>query len=104
MVNLDGTGSVFVVEDVDADITRRCSEMDIHPASELAGDGSDREHQAWQRALDKGRVKPGSRSFRLRVQDLFMVTEKDAIRLSFTLGRGAFATAVLREIATTVRL
>lgn len=101
LANLDGTGSVFVVDDIDADIARRCSEMDIHPAAELAGDGSECGHEAWQRALDKGRVKAGSRSLRLRVQDLHMENEKGAVRLSFTLGRGAFATSVLREIATT---
>ena len=41
LANLDGTGSVFTVDNVDADIERRCAEMDIHPAVELAGDGSD---------------------------------------------------------------
>ncbi len=99
MVNLDGTGSVFTVEDVDTDIERRCKEMDIHPAAELAGEGSSCQRTTWQSALDKARVKPGSRSLRLRVQDLQSEFSADSITLTFSLGRGAFATSVLREIA-----
>ena len=36
----------------------------------------------------------------LRVADLECALEDDAVELSFMLGRGAFATSVLREIAT----
>ncbi len=99
LVNLDGTGSVFTVDDIDADIERRCAEMDIHPAAELAGDGSDSGHETWQKAFDKARLKPGSRSLRLKVSDLQAETGQDGVKLTFTLGRGAFATSVLREIA-----
>jgi len=99
LANLDGTGSVFAVDEIDADIERRCAEMDIHPAAELAGEGSDTGHEAWQKAFDKARVKAGSRSLRLRVDDLQMETGDTCVRLTFTLGRGAFATSVLREIA-----
>ncbi len=99
MVNLDGTGSVFTVEDVDTDIERRCKEMDIHPAAELAGEGSSCQRATWQNALDKARVKPGSRSLRLRVQELQSELHADSLTLTFSLGRGAFATSVLREIA-----
>lgn len=98
LANLDGTGSVFSVDDIDADIERRCAEMDIHPAAELPGDGSNCGHEAWQKAFNNGRVKPGSRSLRLRVSDLQADVRPDSIELSFTLGRGAFATSVLREI------
>ncbi len=101
LANLDGTGSVFTVDNIDADIERRCAEMDIHPAVELAGDGSDCGHEAWQKAFDRGRVKPGSRSLRLKVRDLQAQTGEDGIELRFTLGRGAFATSVLREICQT---
>jgi tRNA pseudouridine13 synthase len=102
LVNLDGTGSVFTVDDVDADIERRCAEMDVHPAVDLAGDGSDCGHEAWQNAFNKARVKPGSRSLRLRVRDLQSELSPEAIELSFTLGKGAFATSVLREIVNLV--
>jgi tRNA pseudouridine13 synthase len=98
LANLDGTGSVFGVDDVDDDIKRRCDEMDLHPAAELAGEGSTSGHDAWQRAFDKGRVKPGNRSLRLKVRDLRADVGPEQVELIFTLGRGAFATSVLREI------
>ena len=98
LANLDGTGSVFGVDEVDDDIKRRCDEMDLHPAAELAGDGSSCGHESWQRAFDKGRVKPGSRSLRLNVRDLQVEFGPEQVVLAFTLGRGAFATAVLREL------
>jgi len=100
IANLDGTGSVFGVDEVDADIARRCDEMDLHPAAELAGEGSSSRHDAWQKAFDKGRVKPGHRSLRLKVRDLRAEVGQEWLELRFTLGRGAFATSVLREIAS----
>jgi len=60
IANLDGTGSVFDVDDVDEDIARRCEEMDLHPAAELAGEGSKVGHDAWQRAT--GQPKPALKS------------------------------------------
>jgi len=99
--NLDGTGSVFDVDEVDEELVRRCNEMDIHPAGELVGDGSETGPEEWLSALAKARVEKGTRSLRLNVDSLEMQVEDDAVVLSFTLGRGAFATSVLREIADT---
>ena len=97
--NLDGTGSVFGVDMIDATLVQRCAAMDIHPAAELAGDGSNCGHETWQAAFNKARVKAGSRSLRLRVQDLEWDADGNALTLSFALGRGAYATSVLRELA-----
>lgn len=99
--NLDGTGSVFDVEDIDEELLRRCNEMDIHPAGELVGDGSDMGPAEWLAALGKARVEKGTRSLRLRVGGLEMQVNNESVVLAFTLGRGAFATSVLREIAAT---
>lgn len=96
--NLDGTGSVFDVEQVDDELNRRCGEMDIHPAGELIGDGSACDSEEWLAALEKARVEPGARSLRLKVSDFEADVSDDSIELSFTLGRGAFATSVLREL------
>ena len=96
--NLDGSGSVFSVPEIDSEITDRCKQMDIHPALDLAGEGSDIEPAHWQRALDKARVASDQRALRLRVQNLEYLFEEGALTLSFTLGRGAFATSVLREL------
>ena len=97
--NLDGTGSVFDVDEINEDLVRRCKEMDIHPAGELIGDGSNCENEKWLAALEKARVERGTRSLRLRVAGLNMDAEGDGVALSFSLARGAFATSVLRELA-----
>lgn len=98
--NLDGSNSVFDVATVDEDLSRRCKALDIHPAGELIGDGSTRGPDAWLAALARARVEPGTRSLRLRVGDLAWDIADNAVELSLRLGRGAFATAVLRELAT----
>jgi len=105
-VNLDGTGSVFSVEEVDAETERRCAELDIHPAGLLCGDGA--EHPGlladcdhWLTALTKARVQAAHRSLRLRVIDLEWSVSDTRLELRFALGRGAFATSVLRELVST---
>jgi tRNA pseudouridine13 synthase len=99
--NLDGTGSVFDVSEVDDELLARLDAMDIHPAGILAGENSGLGSDAWQAALDKARVEEGWRSLRLVVQGLDWSAEPGAVTVSFSLGRGAFATSVLREICDT---
>ena len=60
--------------------------MDIHPSGSLPG-------------IDELRVEPSTRPLRMRVQDLQWSIDGDALWLEFSLGRGSYATAVLREIA-----
>ena len=43
-------------------------------------------------------VEPSSRPLRMRVQDLKWELEDDALWLDFSLGRGSYATVVLREL------
>ncbi|MFT4873707.1 MAG: tRNA pseudouridine13 synthase [Congregibacter sp.] len=102
LANLDGTRSVFDVMEIDEELQRRCKEMDVHPAGILPGEGSNIEPEIWQSALDKGRVEPGTRSLRLPVRDLASEFIEGGIVLSFTLDRGTFATAVLRELCEAV--
>lgn len=96
--NLDGSASVFEIPEIDEELRRRCATMDIHPAVALASDGGDMAPAHWQEALNKARVQPDTRSLRLPVRDLAMEANNNQLCLSFTLGRGSFATAVLREI------
>ena len=86
VVNLDGTRSVFTVDELTPELEQRCNEMDIHPSGCLPG-------------ISAIGVEPSSRSLRLRVQDLNWEIDGDALWLDFSLGRGSYATAVLREIA-----
>ena len=104
VVNLDGSGSVFSADNVDSDLERRCRELDIHPAGLLWGEGAEMEgvdeaQYHWCTALNSARVKPAHRSFRLRVADFSWTHDAEALTLQFSLRRGAFATAVLREVA-----
>ncbi len=106
VANLDGTGSIFQVDidAVDPKLLQRCAEMDIHPAGVLWGDGADENiapagRENWLAALSKARLKVSHRSFRLRVEELHWIIDEASLTLQFKLGRGAFATSVLREIA-----
>ena len=87
IANLDGTGSVFAVEEITPDLRQRCAEMDIHPCGSLP-------------EIPAARVAASHRSLRLRVHDLQWEMESDVLWLEFRLGRGSYATAVLREFAS----
>ena len=113
LANLDGSGSVFAVTDVDAELKRRCDEQDIHPSGSLWGDGSPRctaavaelESSAADNFADivagliAARMEPASRALRLRVTELTWKIDPDVLWLEFELAKGGYATAVLREIA-----
>ena len=85
VANLDGTRSIFTVDDVMPELEQRCKDMDIHPSGLLPG-------------IDELGVEPASRPLRLRVQDLQWEIDGDALWLEFSLGRGSYATSVLREL------
>ena len=119
LANLDGTGSVFRADDVDETIERRAAEMDVHPTATLWGLRSEKSrsdispgaiaalelnateaHTDLRTGLEELGVKAAHRALRLRVSNLSWDVDDDALWLDFTLPSGAFATAVLREIAT----
>jgi tRNA pseudouridine13 synthase len=102
LVNLDGSGSVFEASDVDDELRHRCRAMDVHPAIALAGKGAQLEREAWQRALERARIEPGTRSLRLAVRGLASDHKEYGMVLTFTLDRGAFATSVLRELCESI--
>lgn len=84
--NLDGTNSGFDVDEVTPQLERRCTELDIHPAGTLPG-------------FDSIRVDASRRPLRMRVSHLEWQISDVVLWLEFGLGRGSYATAVLREIA-----
>jgi len=105
VVNLDGSGSIFGVDTPDAAIETRCAELDLHPTAPLWGEDTAGEAPgpaAWVAAFRRDRVREERRSLRLRVLALSASIEDEAITLEFVLGRGAFATAVLRELGDIV--
>jgi len=115
LANLDGSGSVFRVETVDATLERRAAARDIHPTGTLwgqrrasaEGDVAVLENdatagcEAFRSGLERLAVDASTRPLRLGVGDLSWQFDDDALWLDFTLPRGGFATAVLREIADT---
>ena len=67
------------------DLAQRCEDMDIHPCGSLP-------------AIDSLGVKAANRPLRMRVADFDWRLEDGVLWLSFKLGKGSFATAVLREL------
>jgi tRNA pseudouridine13 synthase len=111
IANLDGSGSIFPVPDADTEIQQRCREFDIHPTGPLWGKGAptttgevveiERQVAEDHRDLTAGLEKTtdeSRRALRLIVQDLKWDIREDDLLLEFSLSRGSFATAVLREL------
>ena len=83
--NLDGSGSLFDIDAVTDELARRCAELDIHPCGTLP-------------ALEAAAVRAASRPLRMRVDRLQWEFGAGVLRLEFNLGKGSFATSVLREV------
>ena len=112
MANLDGRGSVFPIESVDAALTERSLRLEIHPTGPLWGEGSPPsaagvlalETAAAARypdaaaACTAARMAQERRSLRLTVHELRCEVEPQSVRVHFRLTRGGFATAVLAEL------
>ncbi len=112
LANLDGRGSFFAVQAVDATLAQRAEQLEIHPTGPLWGRGSletaaavaELEAQVGRRfaaecaACEAAGMRQERRSLRLGVQELRVAEEPAALVLHFRLGRGSFATAVLREL------
>ncbi|MGI9221201.1 MAG: tRNA pseudouridine(13) synthase TruD [Woeseiaceae bacterium] len=116
LANLDGSGSVFEVDEVSDELVTRCKEQDIHPSGTLWGDGAPRgqlQVAAIETAISEdmqsvcdgiiaARMDAASRALRMRVTNLEWDFEPDTLWLGFELAKGGYATAVLRELARAV--
>jgi tRNA pseudouridine13 synthase len=112
VANLDGRGSVFPVEEVDAALAGRCAAMDVHPTAPLIGAGEslargavlELEQAVAARfpeaaaVVAAARMNAERRALRLRVRDLDYHYAGDVLTVRFALSAGSFATTVLREI------
>jgi len=112
MASLDGSNSIFAVEQVDDVLLDRCVRLDIHPSGPLWGRGtlltggdilaleqrSAASLAPFGGGLERAGLDQERRSLRLRVIDLKWDHHGSDVRLQFRLPRGAFATAVLHEI------
>jgi tRNA pseudouridine13 synthase len=114
IANLDGRGSIFPVDAIDATLTERAAQLDIHPTGPLWGRGTP---TTKQRVADLETNIAGEfpepcaltadagmdqerRALRLAVRELTWHREPDttAIVFRFRLTRGSFATTVLSEL------
>jgi tRNA pseudouridine13 synthase len=112
VINLDGTNSVFANADIDSKLQKRCESLDIHPTGPLCGCGESRvsgeareveeaalaDWMQWRDRLVEIGIEQQRRALRLAVRGLTWEYRDRTLRMSFRLTRGAFATAVLREI------
>lgn len=111
---LDGRGSHFAVDAPDDTLRERAARLEVHPTGPLWGRGPPHSQgavQALEQAvaaryetpcalLEAADVSQQRRSLRLAVRELEGYSEPGAVVLEFRLTRGAFATAVLRELFT----
>ena len=114
---LDGSHSIFAIDEVTADIEQRIRSHDIHPTGPLWGRGEpasrltarDMEIEAlnvcglWQTGLETVGLKQQRRSLRLPARDVVWHFDADGhLEVRFWLPAGAYATAVLREIVVSL--
>ncbi|WP_240464708.1 tRNA pseudouridine(13) synthase TruD [Modicisalibacter sp. 'Wilcox'] len=109
---LDGTQSLFVADTPDAELASRVATGDVHPAGPLwgVGESTAREtaaaleqclgeaHAGLCAALAASGVRTARRALRVRPAAAELHHHGETAMLAFTLPRGAFATAVLREL------
>ncbi len=109
---LHGSRSTFPVAAPDPILERRLSEHDIHPSGPLWGRGwspagaeiarlEDETARSWSdgvEALSSAGLDQERRALRLTVADLSWEFEGQSLTVGFNLGKGGFATAVLREL------
>ncbi len=112
LANLDGSRSVFAVDQTTQELEQRCATFDIHPTASLWGRQAPRatddvatlektataSYPDLCAGLESVGVDAASRALRVRVQDLRWEIEDDTLWLEFGLPKGSYATAVLREI------
>ena len=109
---LDGTASQFTVEALDAELEARAQRLDLHASGVLwgvgvsvaAGEALAREarlparYPALCEGLERAGVRLARRALRLRLGEPSLTRGDNELWLAFSLPRGAFATAVLREL------
>lgn len=111
VANLAGSGSLFAVDPSDAGLSRRLANGDIHPTVPLWGRGTSMSAGPVRELEDAVAarypklcavtlaVAASRRASRCLPQDLTLeFEERDTAVFAFRLGKGEFATSVLREI------
>jgi tRNA pseudouridine13 synthase len=112
LASLDGSGSFFIVDAVDEVLANRLATFDVHPSGPLWGRGQTAaggaaklhesavavEQAAVAELLQREGLTQERRPLRAAVRDIAFDQQADVASIEFSLGRGQFATAVLREL------
>lgn len=114
VMQLSGSNSIFVINEVDDVIKKRIQEKDIAPASPLPGKSKNKvqgqaqalinelyaKWQPWLQGLEQQGLEEAWRANVLHLEGLATHLNEDNMTLSFCLPVGCYATAVLRELVT----
>lgn len=109
---LDGSASQFSTDEVDDALRERAERLDVHPSGILWGVGQSlaqgkpacyerrlaEAHGTLCGGLERAGVRLARRALRVCLSAPELSPAEGGIKLSFALPRGAFATAVLREL------
>ena len=110
---LEGSHSWFAADPNDASQVDRCRRLDIHPTGPLVGEGDSpasgaaavleqtviAEEPELFEGLRRFRLQHQRRALRMTVDELeWSFPTPSSLSLSFRLGQGSYATAVLREL------
>jgi tRNA pseudouridine13 synthase len=112
IANLNGSNSVFAVDEVDAVLKQRCAEFDIHPTGALWGEGElltrgavkefeqqiARNHEVITQGLCSVGLEQERRALRVHARNFTWELAGDQLILRFGLSKGAFATVVIAEL------
>ncbi|WP_457807643.1 tRNA pseudouridine(13) synthase TruD [Kushneria sp. EE4] len=110
--NLEGSASQFAGQALDEQLRARLTALDIHPTGPLWGRGESSvggeardleraiaaEESTLAEGIEKAGATPMRRPLRLCLQSPALEYEGEGVWLYFSLARGGFATAVLREL------
>ena len=113
---LNGSRSSFLAERIDDELLDRHRRMDLHTSGPLWGKGESgvtseiaalesqalADDQFWQSGLERSGLEMGRRALRAAIMDLAWEREDDNMIIEFSLPKGSFATALLRECVTVI--
>lgn len=113
VMQLAGSHSCFLAEEITSEIQRRIEEKDIFPTGPLWGKGKPQsdvetrqlemdvisEYQSWLSGLESVGMKQDRRSLCSQLTDLkWHFIEYSVLSMSFSLSAGSYATSILREL------
>lgn len=112
-LQLQGSHSYFIAENIDAALRERIELQDVHPTGPLYGRGVNEVQQDclqleteilagyadWLNGLEAAGLKKARRALRVPVEGLaWHWAGTDELELGFSLAAGSYATSVLREL------